>query len=133
MRGMWGESEGLTLIINERIRQFIDFDYDPNYDMSNNEDDELALAAICYATPVPLYTKNVCPATGSIEFSDPWPWCECKDDRLCNEDFDDEGYEITLLPKERYKRRVELLTKAGALIAAEIDRLLKTLEPLSEG
>ena len=46
----------------------------------------------------------------SIDFSDPWPWWGESASALCDE-------ELSLLV------RITLLSKAGALIAAEIDRL----------
>lgn len=59
---------------------------------------EMALAAICYASPVPIYRRD------AEVYSDPWPWKESFDHR-------NKG------------NRVQHLIIAGNLIAAEIDRL----------
>src|SRR5208282_2247295 len=82
-----------------------------------HSDGEIALAAICYASPVPIKAKATlpyncgcreacCPHSHmtSTQWIDPWPWDEVWDKR------------------EKHSR-IRQLEIAGALIAAEIDRL----------
>ena len=87
-------SEGILLIAKERKRQIEKEGWTPEHDDQHSRE-ELILAAICYAMPRP-YRK------GTIEMI--WPW-----------------------NKEQWKptpnNRIRELQKAGALIAAEIDRL----------
>lgn len=68
-----------------------------------HEDGELALAAACYATPVPLFRVDQDADLGSVEY-DPWPWAEEWDKRQIHD------------------RRRQLVI-AAALILAEIERL----------
>lgn len=88
---------GIELIENERKRQIEKEGYDKEHDKEYDHG-ELAVAGACYALP---------------EY-----------ERECFDDFDE------LWPFERKywkpspKDRIKELSKAGALIAAEIDRLL---------
>jgi hypothetical protein len=67
-------------------------------------DGELVLAAVCYASPVQLFVRN-----GAGSYWEFW------DKRPINEDGE---------PREPTREeRLRMLAKAGALIAAEIDRL----------
>lgn len=109
---------GSELISIERQRQIDDEEWTAEHD-DEHTDSSLALAAICYATPVKLY-KQDCYAQ-SVEFSDPWPssWDDGFDSRIRFID----GNTIPDPNTYSDKKRVDLLVKAGALIAAEIDRL----------
>lgn len=65
--------------------------------------DALAWAAACYAAPARIYREEL--LEGGAAFADPWPW-------------PDAGVLAV-------DGRVDALVKAGALIAAEIDRRLQ--------
>lgn len=67
--------------------------------------DELAWAAVAYAAPAPV----TCDGPGVSH--DPWPWSENWDKRP------PQGCPI--------EDRIRALVKAGALCAAEIDRLIR--------
>jgi hypothetical protein len=86
-------SDGVRLIAEERERQITREGWDEEHD-DEHTDNELAVAAACYA--MPRWHKNRMPAR--------WPW-------------DREWWK----PGDRIRE----LSKAGALIAAEIDRLLR--------
>jgi hypothetical protein len=88
---------GAALILRERLRQIESEGYTPQHDHAHR-DGELAMAAICYAMP-----PDRRPRIGYVPGD--WPW-------LARE------------WKPTPSNRVRELTKAGALIAAEIDRLL---------
>ena len=97
---------GFTLVLNERKRQINEEGYSKEHDKKHT-DGSIAAAAACYALP---YRK---PATETIgvykerilDYPEMWPW-------------DVKYWKPT--PSDRIKE----LVKAGALIVAEIDRLL---------
>jgi hypothetical protein len=110
-------SKGTDLITAERERQITKEGWTPEHD-AKHQDGSLALAAACYASPVPLRAEREvrnpqcnCRAVGECfcgtvtQWKDPWPWSEEWD-------------------KREQHDRLRRLTIAGALIAAEIDRLL---------
>lgn len=99
---------GVELIAAERQRQISEKGYTAGHD-DRHSDGELALAAVCYASPKRLYVKTEY-CGDRIDFSDPWPFWDESVSVFCEE-------ELSLL------ERITLLSKAGALIAAEIDRL----------
>ena len=107
---------GAELIAQERQRQIDVKGWDAEHDDEHTEG-ELAMAAVCYASPRLIYTRDE-RATG-VMFFDPWPW----------EDRYDKRYRYptgNTLPKPSgysKEERLEFLVKAGALVAAEIDRL----------
>lgn len=96
-------SIGVRLIEEERYRQIKDEGYDRAHDEAEKFE-ELALAAVCYATPnsmrytVGHYNMGNTPPDG-------WPWSSVHWKPTPND-------------------RIRELQKAGALIAAEIDRLV---------
>lgn len=92
---------GLALIIEERTRQMEVEGFDGKHD-SRNLPNELAIAASCYCLP---------PGQRELRVRDQWPFAY-------------EWWKPT--PEDRVKE----LTKAGALIAAEIDKLLAEQEKL---
>lgn len=99
---------GVVLIAEERRRQVEKEGYSPEHDDQHTLE-EIALAAACYATPLRARHRRhhygsgrAVNDDGSDFISSSWPW-----------------------EKEAWKptTRVRELIKAGALIAAEIDRL----------
>ena len=114
------EKTGVELILQERERQISEEKWSDEHDDQHDEE-ELALAACCYAAPEDIYIfgsrqVQVNSSRGledagyfydykTVEdYHDPWPW---------DEDWD----------KREKHDRIKRLTIAGALIAAEIDRL----------
>ncbi len=92
---VWTTASGVSLIAAERARQVAVEGWTPEHD-DEHADGELAKAAACYALP---------PSGDDPEPSDPpafWPW-----------------HRAWWKPGDRIRE----LEKAGALIAAEIDRL----------
>lgn len=107
------QGTGVERIEAERTRQQDDLGYDEKHD-DEHEDGELAMAAVCYAAPEMVYAYD--DGVDYVRFFDPFPWDD-GDERP--RDRDNELKQPTL------KQRIRLLEKAGALIAAEIDRLLR--------
>lgn len=91
---------GIDLITEERKRQIEEEFYDSNND-DMHTNGELAAAAATYALPQDEYQYN-----GLMRKSIFWPW-------------------KIMWFKPEPESRVRELQKAGALIAAEIDRLLR--------
>lgn len=104
---------GLDLIAEERVRQIEEEGYSQDDDLKYVHD-ELAWAAVCYAAPGSVRAKHdVEYAAGDILgelYADPWPW-ESKWDKRGKHD------------------RKRQLAIAGALIAAELDRIIQTEDP----
>lgn len=90
---------GVELIDRERTRQLKVEGYTPHHDQAHTGG-ELAIAAACYALPDPIRY------VGGAAFIGPryWPWS-------------------ARFWKPTPHNRIHELAKAGALIAAEIDRL----------
>ena len=127
--------KGSELIAAERERQIAKERWDAKHDAEHDQG-ELIAAAMCYATqwpmklkiPVAIYGDEHCgcrefdcphrsmfPAVIEKWVEDPWPW----------HDYDD---------KRMKHNRLRRLVIAGALIAAEIDRLLSiTPNPAQAG
>jgi len=101
-------SEGAQRIATERARQVTQEQWSPEHDDSHRRG-ELAWAAVCYAAPDQVY-RHRRHAHDGHNFSDPWPWERRWDKRILEPSVDE---------------RIRMLEKAGALIAAEIDRLLR--------
>ena len=114
------EHSGVARIATERARQVEKLGWTPEHDR-DHDDASLALAAVCYAAQaagVRVFVQRNYAA--SIQFEDPWPW-EASDARF----YGDAGSRGNVLQDPPNKEFcVRLLEKAGALIAAEIDRLL---------
>jgi hypothetical protein len=109
---------GVELIAKERERQITKEGFDAAHD-DLHSDGELALAAVCYASPDPIFTRT--DYVNRVSYGDPWPWDDGFDKR-----HDTKSALLLPDPRERSDgRRLDLLVKAGALIAAEIDRLLR--------
>jgi hypothetical protein len=105
-------STGIERIAAERVRQITDHHWSAEHD-DEHDDGSLAMAAVCYAAPERVYIRRTF-ARGET-FTDPWPW----------EGWDKRPYDGNVLRAPTAVERIRLLEKAGALIAAEIDRLLR--------
>lgn len=108
-------STGAERIAEERARQLGSHGFDADHD-DEHDGGELIAAAICYAAQAlgcRVYVKNE--NANSVSFDDLWPWEVRWDARS----YDGNVIAITAR-NELYAMR--LLEKAGALIAAEIDR-----------
>lgn len=99
---------GIERIAAERKRQVEKEGYSPEHD-DEHRNGELPIAAACYALSAGEYL---------LGSDDPWPWSDASDKRARNI-----LGEITC--EETVGAKIRLLEKAGALIAAEIDRLLR--------
>ncbi|MEO1444633.1 MAG: hypothetical protein AAFV46_00070 [Cyanobacteria bacterium J06635_11] len=95
---------GHELIAAERRRQVEELGWDSEYDDLFNNAGELALAAACYAHP-------------GYDLENDFPWERKYDSRI------DTSGRLVFASNQSPEKRIELLTKAGALVAAEIDRL----------
>ncbi len=120
-------SKGIKLISDERARQVSDEDWTPEHD-DEHTDGSLAAAAVCYAAPERLFREER-RFVNKVTYEDPWPW-EGKWDkryryRSCR---DNSGNRLPDPGTYNAEERIDLLTKADALIAAEIDRLLRQQE-----
>ncbi len=93
---------GAELISDERKRQIEVEGWTKEHDVEHI-DGSLAFAAVCYAIPSAYRNYSYCPLRKE-NLPDLWPW-------------DKEWWKPT--PENRIKE----LVKAGALIAAEIDRI----------
>lgn len=102
---------GAELIAAERRRQVEEEGFTAEHD-DQHDDQSLAWAAVCYAAPERVYLLED-GSPDEFTFIDLWPptW----------------GPELDKRPIGfvRNHERIRYLTKAGALIAAEIDRLLR--------
>lgn len=95
-----GKKSGVELIAAERRRQVEKEGWDSGHDDEHDEE-QLACAGACYAMPPKVRVRSLLDGT---LLSHLWPW-------------DREWW------KPRPRDRIRELVKAGALIAAEIDRL----------
>jgi hypothetical protein len=116
---MTAMTRGLERIAAERIRQLTKHGWDSKHD-DEHTDGSLVMAAVCYAAAAAderVYVRKVY-ATAET-FTDPWPgsWLPHYDARPHNGN--------VLANVETDAQRLRLLEKAGALIAADIDRLLR--------
>ncbi|MBW2672480.1 MAG: hypothetical protein JRD89_03570 [Deltaproteobacteria bacterium] len=117
---------GAERIASERQRQLDKLNWTAEHD-DGHADGALALAAVCYASPVRLYVVNEY-ARGRM-YQDPWPWPgEYCDKRFYTAHATAHSSNVPPNPDSFTKaERVDLLVKAGALIAAEIDRLERVI------
>jgi hypothetical protein len=104
--------DGAQRIAAERARQKGAEGWSDEHD-SAHDNGELAWAAVCYAAPKAVYVERR--GQDLVTFADPWPW----------EPSDDKRVRPYGTLKEPTEQRIRQLEKAGALIAAEIDRLLR--------
>lgn len=108
---------GVTRIAAERARQESAEGWTAEHD-DQHKGGAMAMAACCYAAPRKLYERQ--DAGAGVHFFDPWPWDRDDDKRLIGD-----YREIPDPQTYGLEKRLDLLAKAGALIAAEIDRLLR--------
>jgi hypothetical protein len=113
------KKDGAERIRLERERQRTVEGYDAKHD-DGHDGEDLAWAASCYAAPEEIYVEHR--YASGVEFSDPFPtgWGDTRPRNQKNE--------IICLDtnsKSNREKRIRQLEKAGALIAAEIDRLLR--------
>lgn len=99
---------GIQIIADERARQ-PGLGWTEEHDKEHGKDQALVFAAVCYAAPDNANIR-VCKSTvGSETYVSPWPWGK------------DDPQNAHCWSKED---RIRKLAKAGALIAAEIDRII---------
>lgn len=108
-------SEGARRIAAERARQMTKKGYTAKHD--DNHGAALAWAAACYAAPEPVFRQHR--GAKEVSFCDPWPWEPHYDRRPHDGN--------VLIPSTDTPARIRRLEKAGALVAAEIDRLLRVM------
>jgi hypothetical protein len=112
---------GIDLITEERARHE-SLGYDKSHDQEHDQG-KLALAAACYAAFAAkqcIFIDQTPHYDFTVHLTDPWPFFFNEDKRRYSKD----GYWVFRSPSKLTKAaRLELLAKAGALIAAEIDRL----------
>jgi len=110
---------GSELIAEERQRQLNQEGWTPEHD-DEHTDGELALVAALYATPIPLFARKE-QGDGEVLFQDPWPWWdEIEQTRYSSDTY---FYKVKAWDKRKKHSKLRKLVIAGALIAAEIDRL----------
>ena len=111
------KKNGAEQIAEERQRQIDKEGWTAEHD-DNHEGGELAYAAICYASPVPIFIKE---AHGrNIGFVDPWPWFDTVEVTRYGDGL---TTQVPAWDKRKKHSKLRKLVIAGALIAAEIDRL----------
>lgn len=110
---------GVELIAAERQRQITEEGWTPEHD-DGHDSGELAMAAACYAAPEKIFTIDE--RANAVIYQDPFPW---RWDRRFHFGSCRENPGNVLPDPDTYSKaeRIDLLTKAGALIAAELDRL----------
>ena len=113
---------GIRLITAERKRQIEKEGWSLKHDLEEHSEGDLALAAICYATPVRIFERL--DYAHGVNFVDPWPFDGEWDKRFSYGERRSNPGNVPPNPETYTKEeRIDLLVKAGALIAAEIDRL----------
>jgi hypothetical protein len=109
---------GAEMIAAERERQVTKLGWDAKHD-DTHENGELADAAACYAATEPIYAYE--DFDRSFAFTDMWPWGDIEDKRPRDGNNEVVKSNRTLPTSQRLHE----LVVAGALIAAEIDRLAR--------
>jgi len=106
---------GSELIAIERARQIEKEKWSAKHD-DKHTDQSLALAAALYASPIPLFEIHV---SGScVQWLDPWPWEYGIEPPRGGPEIKTNAWD-----KRKDHPKIKRLIIAGALIAAEIDRL----------
>lgn len=113
---------GTELIAAERERQIDQLGYTQEHDQEH-VDSDLAFAAAVYAAPATIYLLRISTDAhlaehgdgGRVEWVEPWPL-----------EWDRKPRAVT------NQERIDELTKAGALIAAELDRLIALQDQVDE-
>lgn len=116
------DKTGIELIAQERQRQVTEEGYDASHDMEHKYY-ELAMAAACYSAPAKIYVM-VQHHTNKIIFTDPWPFGNGDKRYGYGERKNDPGNVLPSPHNYTNEERVDLLIKAGAMIAAQIDVIL---------
>jgi hypothetical protein len=113
---MTANMTGVQLIAAERKRQIKEEGWTAEHDTQHPRG-ALAKAAICYAAPDRVF--ELMEDNFGYDFRDPWPWDQRWDKRERDKQTDE------LIPHKNLTldQRIRNLVKAGALIAAEIDKL----------
>lgn len=113
---------GIARIAAERERQIEEEGWSPEHD-DHHKRSQLAWAAACYAAPLFVYDR-IESSRGSVTFREAWPFGE-EWDKRAGRHRDLAGTNVLYQEASGLVRtlRIRELTKAGALIAAEIDRL----------
>lgn len=123
-RPEWNGSIGVERILAERKRQVEGESWSEGHDDTHTSG-ELAWAAACYAAPDSVLVSRSSSSRG-FYFVDPWPWDQTWDKRTPRDPKRREA--LQLPPRTERALRIRELEKAGALIAAEIDRLVRAHE-----
>ena len=116
---------GAQLITIERERQLNEEGWTARHDEEEfHTNGEMAMVACCYAAPIPLRVVTV--YEDHIVWEDPYKWAGWDEqwDKRKRTVMDNIKPNIDLSTKQRIRN----LVKAGALIAAEIDRLQRLEE-----
>ncbi len=113
-------SLGSSLIAEERLRQITQEGFTAQHD-DDHAGPALALAAISYAAASldNIDIREVDHGTGEFIIRDPWPWSGTWDKR------EKHARRRSRTEAGRRTGRLRCLVIAGALIAAEIDRLMR--------
>lgn len=116
---------GVALIAAERVRQVRVEHFDAKHDdehPANDSQPPIPLAAACYAASAAGVYELVDGQNEDGIGSDLWPW-DAEWDKRPEPDATDVHPEDAFLPSR--SDRIRVLVKAGALCAAEVDRLLR--------
>ena len=108
---------GAELIAEERQRQKDVEGWTDAHD-DKHVGGELVWAAACYAAPNDIYEHERGLGSTSV-----WPWDRAWDKRIDRKGGVLHLFDISSMSAENIVDRVKELAKAGALVAAEIDRL----------
>lgn len=100
--------DGAEMVAVERARQISEEGWTADHDDRHSEG-ELAVAASIYASPF-------------VDPGRPWPW-ESESDKAAPKVYTYAEYEQAMRDPQLREQRVRELTKAAALVCAEIDRL----------
>lgn len=126
---------GVELIAAERLRQVEEEGWTPEHD-DRHEDGELACAAACYAIPHDERVQKVGGRPAQVEvwmLELLWPWWqEYRGPDMPNRWKPARATHSTVFAgvwNVQAADRIRELAKAGALIAAEIDRLQRASQP----
>lgn len=119
----------IDLIRIERERQINEEGFDAKHD-DDHDGGDLARAAAVYAAPGPIFERHG--DDSNVTFADPFPFERAFDKRPY---IDDEQAQmavrydgVKIIYRQTLPARIRMLVKAGALIAAEIDRLQRFAE-----
>jgi hypothetical protein len=118
---------GAELIAEERRRQIEKEGWTAEHDDEHTKG-EMALVAALYASPIQLFKKKE--QDGNISFIDPWPWYELIEMTR----YESQGGIECVKARDKRKKhsRKRTLIIAGALIAAEIDRIQRCKKTIKQ-